>query len=336
MSAVGGVPPRDGANLAPVGFSATRGGRDDEEGLAGLKARADIAEIVRRHDVELEPRGGELWGRCPFHEERTPSFKVDRGRQRFICFGCGRRGDALDFLAAVENLDAAGAVRRLRELVGAPGVVPRPPSRVPAVAVADPAAGLRRDLARAIWRRSEAITDGLPYRYLVERRGLGCWDPDRLRWHPECPWRGGTAGCLVAPINDHATGLVVGVWRILPVLGGEVRRRGLGPTRGNAARLFPAPGRQVVIAEGVEDAIAAHELTGLPAWAALSAGNMAGLVLPSRFLEVLILADADDTGRTNAHALATRLRAGGREAKVLRPAAGKDANDVLRAARTGR
>jgi hypothetical protein len=137
-------------------------------------------------------------------------------------------------------------------------------------------------------------------------------------------------GCIVAPINDHGTGLVVGVWRILPTPGGKAERRGLGPTRGNASRLYSAPGPAVAIAEGVEDSVAAHELTGLPAWAALSAGNMADLVLPTRLAEVLILADADDAGRGGAHALAGRLRAEGRSARVLRPTAGKDPNDVLR------
>jgi len=91
-----------------------------------------------------------------------------------------------------------------------------------------------------------------------------------------------------------------------------------------------------VVAEGVEDALAAAELTGLPAWAALSAGNLGVLVLPERFREVLILADRDanGVGQENAHKLAARLRAEGRLAAVKRPIAGKDANDVLRAGRT--
>ena len=81
-----------------------------------------------------------------------------------------------------------------------------------------------------------------------------------------------------------------------------MERRGLGPMRGNAARLFHAPGPRLVIAEGVEDALAAHELTGLPAWAALSAGNMAALILPEHLREVLILADRDKHGLGQAKA----------------------------------
>ena len=173
-----------------------------------------------------------------------------------------------------------------------------------------------------------------PWRYLTEVRGIGRWDADR---RPVAPGAAGSgrkkAGCIVVPVSDHATGLVVGIWRILPALTGKVQRMGLGPTKGNAARLCWAPGPRLVVAEGAEDALAAAELTGLPAWAALSAGNMAALVLPPRFREVLILADRDTHGKgqEKAHALAARLRAECRHAEVRRSTVGKDANDVLRA-----
>ncbi len=78
----------------------------------------------------------------------------------------------------------------------------------------------------------------------------------------------------------------------------------------------------------------------LPAWAALSAGNMAELILPERIREVLILPDRDEPreggrrpGLEAAHALARRLRAEGRTAEVRWAISGKDANDVLRARR---
>lgn len=306
-----------------------------EEDIADLKTRVDLAEVAGRY-VALQPRGGDLWARCPFHADRTPSFKVDVRRQRWRCFGCGAGGDVLDFLAAAENLDAGAALRLLREMVGVAPPGPRRPSpaALPKLEGPDPRTERNRILAQDIWRQTGDIPEeGMARTYLSEGRGLSRWDGDRLRWHPSCPWKGGVAGCLIAPINDHESGLVVGVWRILPAPGGKAERRGLGPTRSNCSRLYPAPGPAVAIVEGVEDAIAAHELTGLPAWAALSAGNMADLVLPARLVEVAILADADDAGRGGAHALAGRLRAEGREARVLRPTAGKDPNDVLRAGR---
>jgi phage/plasmid primase-like uncharacterized protein len=133
------------------------------------------------------------------------------------------------------------------------------------------------------------------------------------------------------PVNDHETGLVVDVWRIRFALAGKVERWGLGPQKGNASRLSKADGPQLVVAEGVEDALAAHALTGLPAWAALSATNMAALILPKRFHEAMILADRDahGIGQENAHKLAARLRAEGRYVEVRKPVRVKDANDVL-------
>jgi DNA primase len=321
-------------NLAFFDFNAAHA-QPSLESIADLKARADIVDIVDRY-VALKAKGHEFWGLCPFHGEKTPSFKADRKRQRFICFGCNAGGDVLDFLAAIEGLETGEAIKRLRDLVGGQTAPVR--RATPQASGPDPKAERNRELAQEIWRKSEPILDGLPHRYLTERRGISRWDRDLLRWYPKCPWSsapGGRAGCIVAPINDCVTDRIVGVWRILPVLTGKVERRGLGPMSGNTCRLFPAEGPQIVIAEGVEDALAAYELTGIPAWAALSAGNMASLALPERLREVLILADADEVGRQHAHALAKRLREEGRQARVLRPRATKDANDALLARRAG-
>src|SRR4051812_999355 len=104
------------------------------EPLADLKARLDLLAVVAGHGA-LKRRGQhEHWGRCPFHADRSPSFKVATRRGTYHCFGCGAHGDVLDFLAAVEGLDLTGAIRRAHELAG--GTVERPmPRPRPAVAV---------------------------------------------------------------------------------------------------------------------------------------------------------------------------------------------------------
>jgi hypothetical protein len=311
----------------------------DAANVAVLKACCELVETVRR-DVELKRRNAdEHWGRCPFHREKTPSFKVSARRQTFHCFGCGAHGDVIDYLAQRDGLSTGEVLRRLRELAGAPSPTTAPGRRPPAEARPDPdpdpEAERRRELAQEIWRQSETIPAGPPRDYLTARRGITLWDPDRLRWHPDCPWQGGTAGCLVAPVVDHATGYAVGVWRIRPAMDGPVERRGLGPIKGNAARLFWAEGPGLVIAEGVEDALAAHALTGLPAWAALNAGNLGELVLPERFREIAIYADADAVGTAHAAALARRLEREGRAVRLRRPRWAKDANDILLARRAG-
>jgi DNA primase len=58
-------------------------------------------EVLERESVELKRRGKDLWGCCPLHKERTPSFKVNVERQKFYCFGCHRYGDVIDFVMLV-------------------------------------------------------------------------------------------------------------------------------------------------------------------------------------------------------------------------------------------
>jgi DNA primase len=63
----------------------------------------------------LKQRGREFWGCCPFHNEKTPSFKVDPASQFYHCFGCGEGGDAFKFLMKMENVDFPDAVRMLAQ-----------------------------------------------------------------------------------------------------------------------------------------------------------------------------------------------------------------------------
>jgi hypothetical protein len=149
----------------------------------------------------------------------------DRGAA-FICHRCGWRG------AVNQGHDRTGW---------------RPARPAPRPSAPDPKAEKNRELAQQVWRQSGSIPDGLAHDYLVCRRGITVWDGDRLRWHPACPWMGGRTGCIVVPVTDHATGYTVGIWRIKPCLEGKVERRGLGPTKGNAARLFWAEGPELVM-----------------------------------------------------------------------------------------
>jgi DNA primase len=59
--------------------------------------------------------GSRFMGRCPFHEERTPSFSVNPVEKLYYCFGCGKGGDVIGFVRETENLDFVGAVEWLGE-----------------------------------------------------------------------------------------------------------------------------------------------------------------------------------------------------------------------------
>ncbi len=83
-----------------------------------MLAANDIVEIIGA-SVDLKPAGsGRMRGLCPFHQEKTPSFHVNRERQFFHCFGCNKSGDALTFLCEHEGISFMEALRTLAERGG--------------------------------------------------------------------------------------------------------------------------------------------------------------------------------------------------------------------------
>jgi len=80
--------------------------------LEEILRRTDIVQLVGRR-VKLVRRGQAFWGCCPFHKEKSPSFKVENGRRTYKCFGCGKGGDAFKWLMETEGLSFPEAVERL-------------------------------------------------------------------------------------------------------------------------------------------------------------------------------------------------------------------------------
>lgn len=85
--------------------------------LDELEARCPIEEVVADY-VTLSAKGGNLWGLCPFHGEKTPSFAVSPDKHIFHCFGCGKGGGVVRFLMEIENLSFIEAVRKLAARAG--------------------------------------------------------------------------------------------------------------------------------------------------------------------------------------------------------------------------
>ncbi len=83
------------------------------EGLLDeIQRRTDIVQLVGRR-VKLVRRGRVFWGLCPFHKEKSPSFKVDNERRNYKCFGCGEGGSAFKWLMDIEGLSFREAVEKL-------------------------------------------------------------------------------------------------------------------------------------------------------------------------------------------------------------------------------
>ncbi len=92
-------------------------GRIPDSFIDDLLARVDIVDVIERR-VPLKKAGREWTARCPFHDERSPSFYVSPVKQFFHCFGCGAHGSAIKFLMDYERLEFLDAVEELAQAVG--------------------------------------------------------------------------------------------------------------------------------------------------------------------------------------------------------------------------
>src|SRR5689334_1128317 len=74
-----------------------------------------MVEVVSARTPLRRASGERFTGRCPFHEEKTPSFSVNPVKKLYHCFGCGKGGDVITFVRETEGLDFVGAVESLAE-----------------------------------------------------------------------------------------------------------------------------------------------------------------------------------------------------------------------------
>lgn len=88
-----------------------------ERFLDDLNGRLNIVDVVSAY-LPLTKKGGNYWGLCPFHHEKTPSFSVSESKQIFHCFGCGKGGGAIRFVMEMDSLSFPEAVRKLADQVG--------------------------------------------------------------------------------------------------------------------------------------------------------------------------------------------------------------------------
>ncbi|UQS81516.1 DNA primase [Bombilactobacillus folatiphilus] len=85
--------------------------------IENVRQKTNIVDIIEPY-VQLKKSGQNLFGLCPFHEERTPSFSVSEEKQIFHCFSCGRGGNAFKFLMEMESMTFPEAVLKVAELSG--------------------------------------------------------------------------------------------------------------------------------------------------------------------------------------------------------------------------
>lgn len=142
------------------------------ESLEALEAAVDMVDLVGGR-TPLRRSGARYVGRCPFHDERTPSFSVDPVKKVYYCFGCQRGGDHIKFVRETESLDFAAAVETLADRYGvrleyeqsSPADERRRTERARLLRLLDDAAGF---YVRYLWESEEAA----PARDYLAGRGI--------------------------------------------------------------------------------------------------------------------------------------------------------------------
>jgi DNA primase len=91
--------------------------RIKDSSVEAVKNAADMVAVVETR-TQLRKAGARFQGRCPFHEDRSPSFSVNAVDKLYHCFGCGAGGDVIKFVQEAEQLDFAGAIEWLADRSG--------------------------------------------------------------------------------------------------------------------------------------------------------------------------------------------------------------------------
>ncbi len=88
-----------------------------DEVIEEVRTKNDIVGVISGY-VRMQKKGGNYFGLCPFHSEKSPSFSVSPGKQMYYCFGCGAGGNVITFVMAYENVTFQEAVKMLAERAG--------------------------------------------------------------------------------------------------------------------------------------------------------------------------------------------------------------------------
>lgn len=89
--------------------------RLDEADIATARQRHTLVELLARHGIAVSGSGPRRTARCPFHDDQSPSLSVYLDSNRYYCFACGARGDAISLTERLDGLDFREAVARLNE-----------------------------------------------------------------------------------------------------------------------------------------------------------------------------------------------------------------------------
>lgn len=314
----------------------------DRREIDDLKARVDLAALIQGYGVELKPQGKSLVGRCPFHDDTTPSLSVTGSLWQ--CFGCQAAGDVLSFLQHIEKVDFGGAVALLKSWDGQPDLQERE-QRSQRAEVLERMANLYH---QAFWESQEAqdflASRGLDDRDTWQAFRVGYCDGSlakRFAGQAELLKSLGLVredgqehfrGCLVLPLMHPDRGVVGFYGRRLA--GDKARHFYLpGPRQGVLNWVALRTSSRLVLTEGPLDALSLwqagvrevtclHGLAGVPA-------DLKELLKRHKTREVVLCLDGDSAGREALPRLRESLENLGLAVSALTLPEGKDPNLML-------
>ena len=337
--------------------------------LERLKQRISLAELCQSHGIELKRRGAKnLVGKCPFHDDGTPSLSIDPVKNVWHCFGCDKGGSVIDFVMLKENIPFAEAVARLQgnSPAGTGHAVQSatPPTRrepEPTRREAEPvkSTGVDPKLIESVITHYEKTLSGSDAHGLdyLKRRGLG--DPETLKIF-RAGYVNGTLkkrlpsaaieplqrlGILNEKGNEFFSGcVVVPVFTATGELG-EMYGRSVegsrhlylpGPHRGVLNAKAAGVYEDVIVTEAILDALALYAIgvqNVIPCYGTGGFTSDHAAVL-HQTKRIYIAFDNDEAGENGAKKLAERLTTDGRAChRVHLPpldGAVKDLNDYVR------
>ena len=281
-------------------------------------------DLLARLGITQAKRGQHIRCPTPSHEDRNPSWRWDEDKRRYFC-SCGN-GDILDLIIAMGRAsDAKGAAQWACDALGLemPATERKP-------------GGPRRDPSQDIERwltECDRLAGTVGETYLASR-GLAVPDSPDLKFHGDLRWRNDGYRALVAVIRDRDGNPTGGIHRTFLLADGSGKaapgKKMLGPCRGGCVRLaaIGEDGR-LGIAEGIETALSASQIFGIPVWAGLSDSGVRSFRPPAGVRHVVIFADNGEPGERAAQDCAARLRSIGIEYEIRTPLHGDDFNDDL-------
>lgn len=294
-------------------------------------------------------------GPCPVCGGKD-RFRFDdkEGRGTFYCNQCGA-GAGVKLLQLYHGWDFETAIRQLGGVLGVQAGLYEPIQikvildKQPVVqkAYRREQVEVRQKQLQNVWRCSSPVIIGDPVDRYLQARGIKLNNfPSVLRFHSALPYYDddrsllGLFPALVALVQKvkgevvtlHRTYLGDGCKANVPKPKKLMSPITPGASNGAAISLYEPCNGKLVLAEGIETALAIHVATHLPVWATVSANGMERVILPPYVTEVTIAIDNDESnaGQKSANKLRKRLLAEGRKVRcVMPPTVGHDFNDVL-------